>query len=830
MAWLSELSHDLRYAVRQLRGAPGFALTAALTLALGIGVSTALFSVVYGTWIDAFPYRDFRAILFPQAWAHDGTFADSQWGVFRQREYRTMTTVPAVAEVAAYTLDGGSVTMVGAHGPEQTRVFKVPGDSFAFLGVPPLIGRSIQPSDIRASGDAEAVVVLSYAIWQRMFNGDRSVVGRTMLMNGEPHLVIGVMPPRFGWGSASWPTNDQVWMPLGPNETNARLRAWVRLRTDVSQEVAAEQFQALFLQLAQIRPGSLPQQSFYTKFDPFEGGVGGTANSVKQMRASLRFLLFAVGFLLLIACTNVANLQLARGSARSRDVAIRLAVGASRWRIVRQLLTENIVLALAAGVLGVALAIGLTRLIVALIPQGFVPAESVIATNVPVLVFAVAIATLSGLLFGMFPAMHGSRADLNETLKDSGVGSGGQRGLRTRNLLVIAEIALSVLLITGASLAVRGYLTLEREEPPLNPDRLVRSGISFMSRPVLRPTTVEEARTMKPVPFTPEQVRFLHELPVRVRRLPTVESAVLQQSAGVRRYRIAGEVTPPDGRVGTQAVSAGYARSLGIPLVAGRDLAEAEVTRAAPVALINEAAARLWTSGRSPVGSRLGLDPMRPTDTPLEVEIVGVLRDPPSEESQQQSPAVFLPHTLAVSESTPMLYVRTRHRQPLNSANAIRAEAFTLNPDALVQRPQELELTYASTRLQPRFNLALFGALAAIALALASAGVYAVLSYHVARQRREIGIRLALGAGRGRILRMVFRLGGWLVGIGVAVGIGASLALSRYVTSQVFTVPEFNATAMVIAVAILVAVAALACLVPAYRATRVEPLRVLRSD
>jgi hypothetical protein len=310
--------------------------------------------------------------------------------------------------------------------------------------------------------------------------------------------------------------------------------------------------------------------------------------------------------------------------------------------------------------------------------------------------------------------------------------------------------------------------------------------------------------------------------------LPTVEFAVLQQSVATRRYRITGELTPPDGRISAQAVSAGYAAALGIPLVGGRDLTEAEVARAAPVALINETAARLWTGGRSPVGSRRGLDPLRPVDTSLELEVVGVVRDPPGEE--RQSPVVYLPNTLAASESTPMLYVRTRHRQPLNSVNAIRAEVFALHPDALVQRPQELELTYAGTTLQPRFNLALFGALAAIALALAAAGVYAVLSYHVARQRREIGIRLALGAGRGRILRMVFRLGGWLVGIGVVIGVGASLALSRYVTSQVFTVPELNVTAMVVAVVILLGVAALACLLPAYRATRVEPLRVLRSD
>lgn len=361
----------------------------------------------------------------------------------------------------------------------------VPGNTFRFLGVPPLVGRTIQPSDIRATGEAEPVVVLSFNLWQRMFDGDPSVVGRTMALSSEPHLIVGVMPPRFGWGAATWPTNDGVWLPLGTTEGDARLRAWVRLREGITEAVAAEQFQALFVQMAQSGPGSLPKQSFYTNFQRFERGVGGTAASVRQMRSSLHFLLYAVGFLLLIACTNVANLQLARGSARSREVAIRLAVGASRGRIARQLLTENIVLALAAGVLGVVLATGLTRLIITLIPQGYVPAESEIATNVPVLLFAIAISLLSGMLFGMFPAVHSSKSDLNETLKDSGVGVGGLRGLRTRHLLVVVEIALSVLLVMGASLAVRGYLTLERQDPGLDPERLLRTGVIFSSRSVV---------------------------------------------------------------------------------------------------------------------------------------------------------------------------------------------------------------------------------------------------------------------------------------------------------------------------------------------------------
>jgi predicted permease len=826
-SWLGDLGRDLRYGLRQLRTAPGFALTAALTLALGIGVSTALFSVVYGVWIDAYPYRDFRGILFPRAFAHNGDFADSQNGVFLQREFLHMANVPAVAETAAYTLGSGYVNVMGAHGPESVHVFRVPGNTFDFLGVPPLLGRALQPSDILPGGDAARVLVLSFNLWHRMFNGDAAVVGRTVELSGEPHRIVGVMPQRFGWGSATWPTNDGIWMPLGPHETDARLRAWVRLREGVSWEVASQQFQALFLELARA-PGSFPDQSFYTYMQRFEGGVGGTARYVREMRTSLRFLIYAVAFLLLIACTNVANLQLARGSARSREVAIRVAVGASRWRLVRQLLTENVVLALAAGILGVALAIGLTHAVIALIPQGYVPSESRIRTNVPVLLFALGISVVSGVLFGMFPAIHGSKSDVNETLKDSGLGGGGVRGLRTRNLLVVAEIALSVLLVMGASLAVRGYLTLEREDPGLNPERLLRANVGFMSRTAVRPQTPEEARAFRLAPFTPEQVRFLHELPGRLGRHPAIEAAVVHQTTGSRRYQIPGEVTPPDGRVALQGVSGGYAGALGIPLLGGRDLNAAEVERAAPVALISEAASRLWTQGRNPIGSTIRLDPLRPTDTPIEVSVVGVLRD--AADDEKPAPAVFLPHPMVSSPNPPVLWVRTRAAGPLRLANTIRAEAFALSTDAVLQNPQDLEVVFASGRLQPRFNMLLFGALAAIALALAAAGVYAVLSYQVARQRRHIGIRLALGASPRRVISTVLGLGARLVGVGLLVGIAGSMALSRYVTSQVFTVPALDLGSGAIAVVVLSGVATLACFVPARRATRVDPLRVLRSE
>src|SRR6266540_266375 len=474
---MEHLFRDLRLGFHVLRTNAGFTTIAILTLALGIGVSTALFSVVYGVWLNGYPYGRPGEILYPRATGTSGEFADSQNGVFQQREFLEFVRVPAVGDSVAYTL-GRSLTVAGDHGPELVPAFYVSGHTFGFLGVAPLLGRPVQLSDIRPGGDAEQVAVLSFNLWRRMFRGASDVIGHTVMLSGAPYVIIGVMPHRFGWGSSSVPANDGMYLPLSTTDADARVRAWVRLRDGVSASVAAQQFYALFQELAK-RPGSFPREAFGTDLREFAGGTGETRRYVTEMRASLRLLLFAVGFLLLIACSNVANLQLARGSVRAREVAIRLAVGASRWRVFRQLLTENILLAVAGGLAGVSLAAGLTRLIAVLIPRGYVPSESEIATNVPVLLAGAAISVASGVLFGMAPAIHGAKANLNDTLKDTGVAAGGLRGTRTRNLLVIVEVALSVVLLMGAALAMRGYATLGQGDPGFNPERLFIVGVRF---------------------------------------------------------------------------------------------------------------------------------------------------------------------------------------------------------------------------------------------------------------------------------------------------------------------------------------------------------------
>jgi putative ABC transport system permease protein len=808
---------DVRVGFHVLRTNAGFTAVAILTLALGIGVSTALFSVVYGVWLNGYPYGRAGDILYARAKATGGEFADSQNGVFLQREFREFARVPAVADAVAYTL-GRSVTVLGDHGPELVPAFYVSGQTFKFLGVPPMLGRAIQLSDIRPGGDAEPVAVLSFNLWRRMFHGAPDVVGRTVMLSGAPHVIIGVMPHRFGWGSNSVPTNDGMYLPLPTTDAEARIRAWVRLRDGISRSVATQQFHALFLELAK-QPGSFPQQAFVTDFREFVGGTGETARYVTEMRASLRLLLFAVGFLLLIACSNVANLQLARGSVRAREVAIRLAVGASRWRVFRQLLTENVLLGVAGGVVGVFLAAGLTRLIAVLIPRGYVPSESEITTNLPVLLVGVAISVASGVLFGMAPAIHGSRANLNDILKDTGLGAGGLRGTRTRNLLVIVEVALSVVLLMGAALAMRGYATLGQGDPGFNPDRLFEVGVRF--------PTQSDNQTVHAV----ERADFLRDLPERVRRLPAVESAAIALRLQARGYQISGGARHDAVRVPVLAINADYLRTMGISVRIGRDISETEILRREPAAVINEAARQLWPAGQNPLGARIMLHGMgRPTDPPLEVTVVGIVRNG-DDVAGAARPVLLIPYTIAgLPPAPPTLVVRTRHDDPLQSADAVRAQAYALNPRALLLRPVDLAAQFASGRLQPRFNMALFGGLAAIALALSAAGIFALLTYQVANRRREIGIRLALGAGGPRIFSMILGSGALLIGSGLAVGVAAGLALGRLVKSQIFTVPQTDPVALIVAVTILAVVAACACYLPARRACRVSPLTVLRSE
>src|SRR5436190_9683489 len=445
--WLEPLAQDLGYAIRSFRRSPVFVLVALLSLTLGIGATSAIFSVIYGVLIAPYPYARPAEIWAPEVRARDGRGGHG----YSLDELRPLTGVPAFADVMATSME--TVLMTGEFAPESFGGVLLSGNAFNFLGVPPVVGRTIQPTDIRSDGDVEPVVVLSHRLWLRLFEGDPSALGRTLRLNGRPHTIIGVMPPRFGWYG-----NDGFWLPLSPTRRDLPgINPIVRLAPGVTSTVAEEQLNALNKRLALEKPAAFPSQGFTTRLRNYLDVTVASG----EMQTSLRLLLGAVAFLLLIACANVANLQLARGTARGREMAVRISIGAGRRRLLGQLLTESVLLSIAGGVLGVLFAFVAIQSIVGLMPEFYVPNESRVTINVPVLLFSLAVSLLTGILFGLVPALHASKPDVTDALKASRSTGAETHGSYTRNLLVVIEVALSVVLLVSAGLTVRTFLALQ---------------------------------------------------------------------------------------------------------------------------------------------------------------------------------------------------------------------------------------------------------------------------------------------------------------------------------------------------------------------------------
>src|SRR5688572_1269826 len=495
--WLETLGQDLGYALRSFRRSPAFVLVALLSLTLGIGATSAIFSVIYGILIAPYPYAKPDEIWAPGVRALDGRGGRA----YTLDELRSLAEVPAFSDVMATSVE--AVLMTGDFAPESFRGVLMTGNAFNFLGVPPVVGRTIQPSDIRPDGTAEPVVVLSHRLWLRLFEGSPSAPGRTMQLNGRPHTIIGVMPPRFGWYG-----NDGFWLPLSPTRTDLPfMNPIMRLNAGVTKEVAEGQFSAVIKQLASEKPATFPQQGYTTRLRNYLDVTVASG----EMRTSLRLLLGAVAFLLLIACANVANLQLARGTTRAREMAVRMSIGAGRRRLVRQLLTENVLLSVVGGISGVLFAFAAIRSIVALMPEFYVPNESRVEINTPVLLFAFGVSVLTGIVFGLAPALQTSKTDVTGALKASR-STGASDGSRTRNLLVVIEVALSVVLLVSASLTVRTFLVLQNMDVGINPERVLAMG---MPLPPAKYPTLEQRN------------RFFLELIDRVKTLPGVEAAAV---------------------------------------------------------------------------------------------------------------------------------------------------------------------------------------------------------------------------------------------------------------------------------------------------------------
>ncbi len=815
--WLDRLWQDLRYAVRGFGRSPGFTAVALLSLLLGIGASTALFSVVYGVLIAPYPYANPDQIWAP---AVIGLKESPQgWHQYPRRELVEIQKLPAFSDVMATDVE--QALLSGGSYPESFRGILVTGGAFNFIGVPPLLGRTIQPFDIQPGGEPEPVVVLNYSFWQQRFSGEGDAIGKKLIVNGVPRTIIGVMPPRFGW----W-TSDSFWLPMPMNLADERpVNVIMRLRAGVTPAAAEQQLQALNMQFAASHPQNFPKAGFKTVLWNYMDITAASG----EMTSSLRLLFAAVGFLLLIACVNVANLQLARTTTRAREIAVRLSIGAARHRLVRQLLTESVLLSLVGGALGVLFAFGAIRVIVLLMPQDYIPNEARITINGFVLLFSLGVSVLTGILFGLAPALQCSRPNLVDTLKDGGRGSGSSvRGQTMRSGLVVAEVALSVILLAGASLSIRNFAHLTSIDPGFQPQRMLRVQVPL---PPKLYTSLEQRNA------------FAANLLEGVRNLPGVESVAIGNGGmpfggPPSSYSIEGQPPAEDKRVIVSLISSDYLRTLGTPLKRGRALTHVEILHGEHVALINETAARLWPAGVDPIGKRMNVDLLKtglgpdiflPQGSTPEFMVVGVIADTRNAGLPHTTePGVFLPYTL-VAPPGRTLAVRT-YGEPGSMLNAVRQLVRNLDKEVPLGRSMTLEEVYGFETIQPRFNMALFSCFAALGLALAAFGVYSVISYDVTQRMHEIGVRLALGAKRFDVVALVLRIVARVVALGLVIGLCGSALLERLVRFQVFAATPFDWTSAAGVIGVLCIITLLAALLPARRAARFDPVAALRHE
>ncbi|HEX4005291.1 MAG TPA: ABC transporter permease [Acidobacteriaceae bacterium] len=816
--WPERLWQDVRFALRSFRRNAGFTAVALLSLMLGIGASIALFSVVYGVLIAPYPYARPNQIWAPAVVGPNDAVRGWHW--YTQRELQEIENLPAFSNVMATSVK--PVLMTGGINPENFYGVFLTGGAFDFLEVKPLIGRTIQPFDIGPGGEPAPVVVLSYGYWQRFFSGDRHALGRTILLDDVPHTIIGVMPPRFGW----W-TNESFWLPLRADLKDPQgLAVIMRLAPGVTPHAAEQQMNQLNLRFAAERPDDYPKGKLRTVLLNYMDIT--TASGA--MSDSLHLLFAAVGLLLLIACVNVANLQLARTTGRAREIAMRLAMGAGRGRLVRQLLTESVLLSAVGGVLGVLFAVGATQLIVTLIPPDYVPNESRITINGWVLLFSLGVSMLTGILFGLAPALRSSRPDLVGTLKDGGGGATGSiRGGAMRGWLVVTEISLSVILLAGASLAIRGFLQVLRVDPGFQPQRVLRINVTLAP---------------KRYPTWTERNVLDRSLLESVTNLPGVQAAELGNgglpySEDRSAFSIDGQPRMEGRTVALALISSRYPQTLGIPLKRGREFTETEIESATRVALINESAARLWPQGQDAVGHTMHIDDLgKPVNSRLvlpapglasDVTVVGIIGDTKNDGlAETTAPAVFLPYTLYATPER-QLVVRTA-ADPLAMVNTVRTKVRDLDKDLALGRPNTLDEVMGEETQQPRFNMALFSSFAFLGLALAAIGIYSVISYNVTQRVQEIGVRMALGAKRGDILKLIFRMVARVAGLGLGIGLAGCILIERLVQFQLFAKSTFGVLPLATIVAVVAAVSALAAWVPAARAGNLNPVTALRHE
>jgi putative ABC transport system permease protein len=811
---METLAQDARYAVRMLLKNPGFTLVAALALALGIGANTAIFSVVNAVMIRPLPYRDASRLVM--VWEDNRTRGKHQNVISPANFLDWKEQNDAFEDMAA--LYDTRLNLTDVADPEEIAAQRVTLNMFDLLGAQPMLGRTFEPDDAQPA--RQDSVVLSYGLWQRRFGGNPSIVGQTIKLNSEIYTILGVMPPDYQLfvnnGSLTG-ARPELWAPmLFGNEDRTRRGRYAmavgRLRQGVTLEQAQSQMTALGDALEKQYPDF--NTGWGINLVPFREQFTG------EMRKPLLTLLGAVAFVLLIACANVANLLLARAAARQKEMAIRLAIGASRGRIVRQLLIESTVLALLSGAAGLLLAMWGVDALVALGPKSLLPPGGA-RLNLVVLGFTMLVALATGVLFGLAPALEASRPNLNDALKEGGkTAASGGRAHRLRNLFVIVEVALALVLLVGSGLLIKSFARLQAVNPGFNAQNLLTVRVSL---PYAK--YHEEGQSG----------RFFREALERVRQIPGVRSAsainylpFAGPGAGTG-YSVAGRPFPRPGEwpvVDSRVCDADYFQTMGIPLIKGRTFSEREQMVKSHVVIVNETLARDMFPGEDPIGKRLLIQMM---NDPPACEIIGVVGDVKHSGLDSQVRAMsYWPH---VELAYPfMTLVARTDGNPLAYVAAVRREVQALDNDQPIANVYTMEQLISESVARARFSTTLLAIFAAVALILASVGIYGVMSYSVTQRTHEIGLRMALGADRASVMAMVIRQGMTLAIMGVGVGIIAALALTRLLASLLFSVSTTDPITFITIALTLTGVALAACFVPARRATRVDPMIALRYE
>jgi predicted permease len=809
MRWIEQLGQDIRFGCRSLLKTPSVTLIALLSAALGIGATAAIYSVIYGVVLEPFPYKDVDSLMSIQV---------SDPG---QRTFRTYYTTDQFLEFAerCTIFDGvvastiSDVLWTGLDEPQRLRGNYVTDGTFRVMGVPPLYGRAAEPSDFAAG--APPVAVLGYRFWHRQFGDDTSVIGRPLMLNGQARTVVGIMPKRFMWRGAD------VYLPIrlerGRIIEDVRfVHVLGRLKPGVTAAQAQADLHPIVSDLKARDPAMFPDRwrvGLLSFKETFPSGL----------RRELWVLFGAVGLLLLIACANVSNLLLTKALARRKEIAVRSALGAGRLRIVRQLLTEGLLIALAGGLMGLMFASGGLRAILLLIPPGTLPDESEVVINTPVLLFALAVSFVASLLFGLAPAIQGSRRELTNPLKESGRGvSGGKREAHVRNGMVVGSIALSLLLLVGASLMIRTLFALESVDLGFKPENIL---------------TLRVPLPEKPYAGAERKTAFFRELLERVKRVPGVRAAGLNSglhplgdmSAPVE---VPGNAQQDGRRVLIHSVDDGYLRVFEFPLREGRIFDEQEIAALRNVAVVNEAFVRRYSGDRSAIGMLVRVPRLRTPPFSIagdSFEIVGVVGNVQNQIiADEILPEIFIPYSLTGLSDRVVILANSRAE---SFAGTIRAQVLSIDKNQPLTDVRTVE-TYLREWVfaAPRFSFILLCVFAGVGLALAIVGVYGVISNAVSRQTQELGVRIALGATGSDITSMIMRRGMSLLAAGITLGLAGSVFAVRLIENQVWKVPKYDWISFAGMSLLLLAVGMLACYWPARRASRVDPIVALRYE